>query len=233
MKRIFIENKKIFFWTLLTFLVGGLLPCALVASAFIGPSQAPPDGEVSFWRINGNNIYFNGGSVGIGTLAPSYTLHAQEDIYASGYARGGTGICIGSSCKTSAPSSVPSGIVLFFNLSSCPAGWSELTSARGRYIVGLPSGGTLAGTAGTALSNQENRATGQHSHTVDDPGHSHYVFHNPGIGLAGLDYDAGSNIDFDNPVESDSSYTEISIDNFGSVAGTNAPHIQLLVCEKD
>ncbi len=74
---------------------------------------------------------------------------------------------------------VPAGAVMSFNLASCPAGWSELTAARGRVIVGKPSGGTLAGTAGTALSNLENRATGVHNHSAgsgtQSANHSHNV----------------------------------------------------------
>ena len=76
--------------------------------------------------------------------------------------------------------SVPGGAVMAFNRAICPAGWSELTAARGRAVVGLPSGGTLAGTVGGGLGNLEDRA---HSHTVDAPstatnavaGHSHDV----------------------------------------------------------
>lgn len=76
--------------------------------------------------------------------------------------------------------SVPGGAVMAFNLASCPAGWSELVAARGRTVVGLPSGGALAGTLGTGLGDLEDRA---HSHMVDAPstatttvaGHSHDV----------------------------------------------------------
>ena len=56
---------------------------------------------------------------------------------------------------------LPAGAVSFFDLASCPSGWSELTAARGRYLVGLPSGGTLSGTAGTAPTNLENRPVGR------------------------------------------------------------------------
>ena len=77
----------------------------------------------------------------------------------------GTGkILCGTDATGSGSADIPTGAVMAFNLASCPSGWTELTSARGRYIVGLPSGGTLAGTAGTALSNQENRPVGQHNH---------------------------------------------------------------------
>src|SRR3989344_434292 len=70
---------------------------------------------------------------------------------------------------------VSSGAVMFFNLSSCPSGWTEFTDARGRYLVGLPSGGTLGDTTGTALTNLENRAVGQHGHPVSDSGHTHTI----------------------------------------------------------
>ena len=59
---------------------------------------------------------------------------------------------------------VPSGAVWLFDLPSCPAGWSELVSARGRALVGLPAGGSAGGTLGTPLGDLENRT---HTHDVD------------------------------------------------------------------
>ena len=63
---------------------------------------------------------------------------------------------------------IPAGAVMAFNRSSCPAGWSVLEEARGRFIVGMPDGGTLAGTAGgSPLTDLEDRV---HLHSVDiDP----------------------------------------------------------------
>jgi hypothetical protein len=61
---------------------------------------------------------------------------------------------------------VPQGAVMTFNLASCPSGWTELTLAQGRTIVGLPSGGTLSGTVGSSLGNLENRS---HSHSINPP----------------------------------------------------------------
>jgi hypothetical protein len=61
---------------------------------------------------------------------------------------------------------VPSGAVMFFDLPSCPLGWSELVEARGRAVVGLDSGGTLRGTVGEGLMDLEDRA---HGHVVDVP----------------------------------------------------------------
>lgn len=64
---------------------------------------------------------------------------------------------------------------MFFNLSSCLSDWTELTATRGRYIIGLLSTGTLASTASTALTNLGNRAVGQHTHSITDPGRTHIV----------------------------------------------------------
>ncbi len=58
---------------------------------------------------------------------------------------------------------VPAGGIIF-QTGECWAGWAEYTPARGRYVVGLVSGGTDAGTVGTALGDRESRATGAHSH---------------------------------------------------------------------
>jgi hypothetical protein len=87
---------------------------------------------------------------------------------------------------TAPPTVWPAGTILFYDVSSsCPAGWTEVTATRGRVIVGLPSGGTLAGTVGTALTNLATRtvttvpvhahagtgltvpASGSHSHTAE------------------------------------------------------------------
>lgn len=67
------------------------------------------------------------------------------------------------------PAGVPSGMIAF-SASTCPTGWSEYTSARGRVIVGLPSGGTSEGTVGTALTNLQNK-----THTHTGPSHSHLI----------------------------------------------------------
>jgi len=78
---------------------------------------------------------------------------------------------------------VPQGAVLSFNLASCPSGWSEVTDAQGRALVGLPSGGTLSGTVGSGLGDLEDRShthdvnpantsttsAGNHTHIVDPP----------------------------------------------------------------
>src|SRR3954452_5931281 len=49
----------------------------------------------------------------------------------------------GSTGAPGADSIAPAGAVMFFDLAQCPGGWSDYTKARGRYIVGNLSTGTL------------------------------------------------------------------------------------------
>lgn len=80
-----------------------------------------------------------------------------------------------------APAAVPLGAVMFFREgTTCPEGWSELAEAKGRTILGLSPGGTLAGTVGEKLGDLEDRP---HDHAVgpilattnDAPPHVHFV----------------------------------------------------------
>jgi hypothetical protein len=129
----------------------------------------------------------------------------------------------------------PAGAVMYFDLAACPAGWTSFDAAGGRYLVGLPTGGTAGAAVGTALSDQENRPTGQHTHGVTDPGHFHAVGYdteqlaNTGNTIGGTRMQGGTNSGSEN---SDPAFTGISIQPAGAVAGTNAPYLQLLVCRK-
>ena len=166
------------------------------------------------------------GNVGIGTPAPNSKLEVAGTIHSTS---GGIKFPDNTTQTTAASSGTPAGAVMFFNLSSCPSGWTALTGAQGRYLVGLPSGGTLAGTAGTTLSNLENRPVGQHSHGVTDPGHQHLLSGAAGsASYANTDALRNNYGGYTHPAT-----TGITINNSGSVAGTNAPYIQFLVCQKD
>ena len=75
-------------------------------------------------------------------------------------------------------SGVEAGTVIFTTAAGCPSGYVEYTPLQGRYLVGMPSGGTAAeATVGTALTDRENRAVGQHAHTQAAHGHGG---HRPG-----------------------------------------------------
>lgn len=181
-------------------------------------------GDMPGVSVSSHLFVVNGSSVGIGTLSPEAALHivGVSSITAS--------ITVGGVDNAS----VPRGAVMFFNLAACPTGWVALIAARGRYLVGLPSGGTLAGTDGTALTDLEDRPVGQHNHATTDPGHAHNFVGDatgtdtvPG-GDAGAASTSGS---YAGIVASNT--TGITVNNAGSVAGTPAPYLQLLVCQKN
>jgi hypothetical protein len=148
-------------------------------------------------------------------------------------ATGATGPAGGTTAASS--SSVPSGGIVFFEGSSCPAGWSEYTKGRGRYLVGLGASGNPGAEVGTALDDQENRATGRHTHDVNDPGHAHAIGYDTDR-LENLGNIIGGTRLFGTVSAtemSDPAFTGITIQPAGAVPGTNAPYVQLLACIKD
>ena len=139
---------------------------------------------------------------------------------------------------------VPSGLIAHFTGGTCPTGWTAQTSLEGRYLVGLPAGGTDGATVGTALTNTENRAVGRHTHTqnahnhgITDTGHTH-TFNQHG-GSAGP-FTATGTVWGNVSGNTGNSTTGITINNrtatnrnAGSVSGTNAPYEQRIACAKD
>ena len=142
----------------------------------------------------------------------------------------------------SSEDTIPLNTIIFYNGTSCPQGFSELSAAQGRYIVGNPSGGTLAATVGTALSDQENRAVGQHTHTFtgDEMGEHIHAQHVQGSvakrtsGTSPSIANAGAGGTTTNEVtEPNTAGTPTGTNaNAGSIAGTNAPYVQYFTCIK-
>ncbi len=56
----------------------------------------------------------------------------------------------------------PNSIILTAQ-SVCPNGYTEYTAARGYFLVGVPSAGTVAGTVGSAMTNQQDLT---HTHSI-------------------------------------------------------------------
>lgn|GEM_PF-2973040 len=150
-----------------------------------------------------------------------------------------------------ATTSVKSGMVSYFNATSCPSGWSGVATAQGRYIVGLQASGTLAATVGAALANAESRQVPAHAHTTFDPGHVHFVESAPvddrnftGTTQAGQQYgvvaDAGG-YNNGNPsglapgVNTVGAVTNLTVMADGDYTASNlaAPYVQFLVCQKN
>jgi hypothetical protein len=148
---------------------------------------------------------------------------------------------------------VPPGAIMFFNLTSCPTGWSELTDATGRYIIGLNSSNPsdLGAVVGISLSNKENRTVGLHSHLVDPPSTSsdYAGSHSHGTnGATGFRYTGGATCGWGcvstgwnhEGIGTDTAgnhyhttdIAQFSASNAGTVSGTNSPYVQFLACVK-
>jgi hypothetical protein len=133
------------------------------------------------------------------------------------------------SAKAASLAPVPKGTVAFFNMSDCPKEWRARADAEGRYLVGLNSKfqGSLSQVVGSPLNNLENRATGAHTHTYK-------YFSAGGDGKSGNKFLSWGNAGGAGRVFSDLQTTPPTA-NAGesdNTHGTNAPYLQLLVCEK-
>ncbi len=123
------------------------------------------------------------------------------------------------------------GSVMAFDIDTCPRGWEKFTDADGRYIVAVINSSNTGDITGTKLTDLENRQVGKHNHSVTDPGHKHII--QTGLAETGSFMDgnnSGTQSSNDTLFATPSSY--LSIDNAGSITGTNAPYIQVLWCKR-
>ncbi len=150
-----------------------------------------------------------------------------KDVKA-GELAGGTG---GQNGQPGKDATAPQGAVMFFDRSDCPDGWSQFTEARGRYLVGLQQGGTLKGTSGTPLTDQEDRPVGQHTHNgTFNHTHPLTVITTTTGTTFGVQWTFGGSAFVQT---GGTSGGVLQIANAGTVPGTNAPYVQLRACRKD
>lgn len=125
--------------------------------------------------------------------------------------------------------SLPTGAVMAFNLATCPTGWSALTAAVGRSIVGV---GTYAANADDDGSNSSINYTlastgGRVDHalsTAQMPAHTHSI----GVGAGSTP----NNDTFGTNAATTGSSTSGSAGS-GSAHENRPPYLALLYCEKD
>jgi len=182
------------------------------------------------------------GNIGIGTSVPGAKLDVEGNVKIADGTQGAgkvlTSDATGLASWQATPIEIPSGAVMYFNLPSCPPGWTDLAAAHGRYLVGVTDGGVVAAEVGTQLNDQENRAAGQHTHGITDPGHVHPYINNGyvqaycGTSYCQTEYGTNQLTGVAQQLNGNPG-TGITVNAYGTVAGTNAPYVQLLVCEKN
>jgi len=120
---------------------------------------------------------------------------------------------------------ISAGTIIFYDGTSCPSGWSEYTAARGRFIVGVPDGGTLEGTAaGSPLTDLQ--STGLiHKHTADPASAA-----TSSVGSNNVSTSGG---DCPNIIINSHSHTIDLAATASTNNGDNLPYIQLLICQKN
>jgi len=171
------------------------------------------EADISAITTGGSIVGQSSGVAGVELIM----TQAQAEAGNETQVRGVSALLVKQSIAALASAS-PSGMISYF-ANSCPTGWSEFTQARGRYVVGLPSGGTGTATVGTALSDEENRAVGQHKHIVAQQTGNNSMSHNTTSHVAAISSGGSTNNN--------------NINVTGNVADTNAPYVQLICCEKD
>ncbi|KKK72733.1 hypothetical protein LCGC14_2900920, partial [marine sediment metagenome] len=103
--------------------------------------------------------------------------------------------------------------------------WSRV--GAGRYIIDAPSGDGGATSTGTALTNAENRAVGQHTHIQDSHVHTLALRQFDGGGTKARSATTGATSN--NTLTA--AQTAVN-QNAGSVAGTNAPNISIFMWKR-
>jgi hypothetical protein len=138
------------------------------------------------------------------------------------------------------------GVVVFTQEKQCPRGFIELTALRGRYVVGLPTGGEPNGAIGRPLGPQERRnVVAYHDHAID-PNQLQHV-HSSGtdhLGWDGASHQVPGGTGYNLQVRDKTGQAEFVRGQPGNEIKTyatglnpqvddiavNAPYLQLLAC---
>jgi hypothetical protein len=140
---------------------------------------------------------------------------------------------------TPAPAAVPAGAVMAFDLDACPSGWSELTAAPGRCIVGADGAHAASSQGGSDTVTLSVDQMPAHSHGVEDMGHVHgspaggnFVTGGTGFGFANVSQGGAS---FTLPLTTASSPTGIKIlpAGGGKPIAITPPYLALRYCRKN
>jgi hypothetical protein len=213
---------------------------SVATSGSYGDLNGAPDLSVYATIASLATVAFNGAYTSLTNLPtlPTLGMNCGAGLVLKGLKADGTYNCVDGSAITGG--GTPAGAVMTFNLSACPTGWTELTEARGRYLVGRPLGGTVGLTGGAyALSNGEDRPVGQHTHSASQSAHAHSLsiplyryYTSSGYNVVAAGY-TGYGQYGTYSSSTGAVAPSVSIGSAGSYPGTNAPYLQLLVCQKN
>lgn len=125
-------------------------------------------------------------------------------------------VCVKSDEPTGS-GTVPSGVLIATAELDCPSGWSQPEATQGRFLIGLPGGGSpLATFGGDPLTPQEDRT---HSHAFSGSITTKQKQLNAAFGgEKHSGYGQSGTYTYKGPTES---------------ASTGLPYVQILQCEKD
>jgi hypothetical protein len=109
--------------------------------------------------------------------------------------------------ETPSNASVQPNSIILTAQSTCPIGYTEYTAARGYFLVGVPSGGTVAGTVGSAMTNQQDLT---HTHSISSTTASNASIIGAGIYVSNVVSTTGT-----------------------GASSTIAPYLQIRLCTKN
>jgi hypothetical protein len=132
-------------------------------------------GGASRWQDVAGFTYLTANNVGVGvTVSSSAKLEVAGQISATTISastvqpRASTQTCTsGIRGAIDYKSIIPSGAVMAFDLPGCPAGWSEYTAARGRFLRGIDNGAGNDPAGTRAPGTTQADLVGPHTHTFN------------------------------------------------------------------
>jgi len=184
------------------------------------PTSAPPGGNTPPSVNVGGTTQVKNGNFGLGT---GYTFWATRAEFGKATSLSTTDGDSNTTLVTKdyliSKSGPPSGAVVAFDLATCPAGWSDYTSANGRQIIGISATharGTVGGSETHVLS------------VAEMPSHNHA--YNISINEGGW---AGDKPNPNNKAANENSWRDTRAVGGNQAHSVMDPYITLRYCKKN